>query len=208
MHMMDDSTTLGHFLTFSLWREALKLLNFQIANQENNKHFKTLSMIYYKIMGGAIGDLETEQYFEKKVANNLFYGLEREFAILPFVVPKSGLGLRNYKFLTYPMRALYYAVGLYILKLSEEFLENFFKRRQQRIRSYYGGGIYFKKDELQVTKNNIYFKLYYKKFRNQIRSEASKDIDRKIIIRLDLQDYYDEISISTLLELLSRYIKP
>ena len=204
--MTSNRTSLGYFLTFVLWKEALKLLNFQISSQEKNKHFKTLSMIYYKKLGIAVSDLEPEEYFESKVANNLFYGLEKEFAILPYVVPKSGLGLRNYKFLTYPMRALYYAIGLYFLKLSEEFLNNFFNKRKY-ICSYYGGRIYFDKDELKVTKNNIYFKSYYKSFRNRIRKEVSKDVNRKIIIRLDIQDYYDEISIPTLLEHLDIYIK-
>lgn len=204
--MTADNSTLGHFLTFDLWKEALKLLNFQIACQKDNKHFKTLSMIYYKTLGSAVEELEKEDYFKQKVANNLFYGLEKEFAILPYVIPKPGLGLRKYKFLTYPMRALYYAVGLYLLKLSDEFMENYFRKRQCAIKSYYGGNISSENNELKMK--NIYFKIHYKKFRNQIRKEISSNFSNKVVIKLDIQDYYNEISISTLLELLSRDTKP
>lgn len=115
--MADDISTLGHFLTFSLWKQALKLLNFQIGCQSSNRHFKTLSMIYYQTLIPATKELENEDYFKHKIASNLFYGLEKEFAIHPYVVPKAGLGLRNYNFFTYPMRVLYNAVGLYMLKL-------------------------------------------------------------------------------------------
>jgi hypothetical protein len=88
-------------------------------------------MISYQKLGNDVVQLEAEEYFYKKVACNLFFGLEEEFAIIPYVVPKAGLGLRNYKFLTYPMRAVYYAVGLYLVKLSDEYLKNFYRKRKQ-----------------------------------------------------------------------------
>ena len=96
-----------HFLTYELWREALKLLNFQIDAQKENRYFKTVSMIYYKSLDGYINRLESEEYFKEKISNNLFYGMEDEFAIYSYIIPKSGLGVRNYKFFTYPMRVLY-----------------------------------------------------------------------------------------------------
>ena len=126
--MNNNDKTIGHFLTYELWQDALRLLNAHVEGQESNKHFKTLSMIYYKKLGNSIKQLETDDFFEKYVINNLFYGLESEFAIYPYVMPKSGLGLRNYKFLTYPMRAVYDAIGLYLLKLSDEFLKNYYRQ--------------------------------------------------------------------------------
>jgi len=204
--MADDISTLGHFLTFSLWKQALKLLNFQIGCQSSNRHFKTLSMIHYQTLIPATKELENEDYFKHKIASNLFYGLEKEFAIHPYVVPKAGLGLRNYNFFTYPMRVLYNAVGLYMLKLSEEFLNNFYNTRYQ-LKSYYGGHLYFQGDELQLTKNNVYFKNYYTNFRNRVRRETTGDVKNKIVIRLDMQNYYEVISIPLLMGFLERYIK-
>jgi len=154
-------------------------------------------MIYYKTLGNAVEYLKNKDYFNQKVANNLFYGLEKEFAVFPYIIPKPNLGLRNYKFFTYPMRAVYYAIGLYLLKLSYEFLENYLHRRRD-IKSYYGGRIYFENDELQVTRNNVYYMSYYKDFRNQVIREANNDFDNKVVIKLDIQNYYDEISIPRL----------
>jgi len=156
-------------------------------------------MIYYKKLGSATQQLETHEFFDKYVINNLFYGLENEFAIYPYVMPKAGLGLRNYKFLTYPMRAVYDSIGLYALKLSDEFLKNYY-RKNSNIRSFYGGGIYFENDRLVVTKNNIYFSSYYRSFRNEIRKEINTDGDKRVVVRIDIQNYYDEISIPILLE--------
>ncbi|MBU0493707.1 MAG: hypothetical protein KKA73_29730 [Chloroflexi bacterium] len=203
--MADD--TLGHFLTFSLWQQALKLLNFQTSCQESNRHFKTISMIYYQTLGSTVENLQSEEYFEGKVANNLFYGLEEEFASYPYIVPKAGLGLRRYTFFTYPMLAVYYAVGLYLLKLSEEFINNYYNARQ-RLRSYYGGNLHFLDNELQPTKENIYFKTYYTRFRNHVRRETVGDVNNRIVMKLDIQNYYEEISLPMLLEFLDKYIKP
>ncbi|MBP8000601.1 MAG: AbiA family abortive infection protein [Chloroflexi bacterium] len=197
--MGNGDKNLGYFLTYEIWQDALRLLNAQVEGQESNKHFKTLSMIYYKKLGSSVKQLETIDFFESYVTNNLFYGLESEFAIYSYVIPKSGLGLRNYKFFTYPMRAIYDSIGLYLLKLSDEFLINYY-RKNSNIRSFYGGGIHFENDRLVITKNNIYFSSYYRKFRNEIRKELKADEDNRVIIRIDIQNYYDEISIPILLE--------
>jgi AbiA family abortive infection protein len=197
--MSNGDKDIGHFLTYEIWQDALRLLNAQVEGQDSNRHFKTLSMIYYKKLESSIKRLETLDFFESYVKNNLFYGLESEFAIYPYVVPKSGLGVRNYKFLTYPMRAIYDSIGLYLLKLSDEFLTNYY-RTNSNIRSFYGGGIYFENDKLVVTKNNIYFSSYYRNFRNEIRKEIRHDSDKRVVIRIDIQNYYDEISIPILLE--------
>ena len=197
--MNNDDKNIGHFLTYELWQDALKLINVHVEGQESNKHFKTLSMIYYKKLGSTVQQLESFDYFSNYVKNNFFYGLEKEFAIYPYVMPKSGLGLRNYKFLTYPMRAIYYSVGLYALKLSDEFLNNFY-RNKTNISSNYGGRIYFKNDRLVATKKNIYYASYYRKFRNEVRKEINADGDKRVILRIDIQNYYDEISIPILLD--------
>lgn len=197
----------SHFLSFSLWREALRLLNFQISQKQKNRHYNTLSMFYYEKLGANVSILEDENYYKQKVANSFFYGLEKEFAVLSYIVPKPGLGLRNFKFFTYPMRGLYYVVGLYLLKLSQEFLAEYFATKKH-IKSYYGAKLAFEKDSLQLTPNNTYYQKYYKSFRNQIRKETKDEISNKIIIKLDIENYFDEISIPKLLQLLSENIKP
>jgi len=200
---------LGYFLTYSLWEEALNLLDFQLQLKENNRHFCTLSMFYYERLGKSTKKLKKKRYFNDRIANNLFYGLEKEFAIFSYNTPKSNLGLRKYKFFTYPMRAVYYAVGLYLVQLAQQFIEDY-KSQNREIYSNYGGKLLFDADtgKLQLPYDSVWYKRHYKLFRSKVRREVKGDVEHKIVIRLDIQNYFDEIPVSTLLDLLSEYIKP
>ena len=204
--MEQNATSLGHFLDYKLWGEGLGLLKFQLECKKKNRHFNTLSMFYYERLGSSVDQLSTEEYFKSIVANNLFYGLSREFAAFPYVIPKGGIGLRKYKFMTYPLRTLYYSIGLYLLKLSQEFLTEYVGSIKS-IQSYYGGDIKFEKDSLILTKDNVYFKRYYKKFRSRIRKLVGGQNEHRVIITLDIENYYDSISVTRLLEQITHYAK-
>lgn len=195
----------GHFINEDLWKQALRLLDFQIAQKNRNKHFNTLSMFYYE----RITDLEKVKepfYFNNKVANSLFYGLTSEFNVYDYLIPKPGLGLRNYKFFTYPIRAVYYSVGLYLLKLSQEYLDEY-RPRYSNIKSYYGGSLRFQKDDLVLNPRSIFYRKHYKEFRYNVRNQLLGDLNNKVVIKLDIKDYFDELLIPTLLDLLRRHIK-
>ena len=198
----------GHFLDYSYWRDAVRLLEFQIERRSKDKHrhYNTLSMHYYEKLGDSRKKIRSCEYYKNRIANGLFYGLEKEFFVIPYVIPKSGFGLRNYKFLSYSMRVLYYAVGLYLLRLTQEFITQYIKK-QQRIESRYGGGLYYEGDKLRITKRNTYYMPYYKQFRNQIRKEAKTDRERKVVAKIDIEHYYDNISTTLLTDLLDDGIK-
>jgi AbiA family abortive infection protein len=196
---------LGHFIDEKLWQQAIKLLDFQIAQKARNKHFNTLTMNYYE----RITDLDKVRdpaYFHIKVANNLFYGLSGEFSIHDYLIPKPGLGLRNYKFFSYPLRATYYAIGLYLLKLSQEYLDEY-RPRYPHIKSYYGGQLRLQKDELSLNSKSVFYRKHYKEFRANVRKQLQGDIQNRVVIKLDIKDYFDEISIPTLLDLLRKHVK-
>ena len=135
-----DVPQLGYFLDYKHhWVEALRLLKFQLETKGENKHFNTLEMFYYEKLEEFFEKLESEEYFNTRIVNNLFYGL-REFAAVPYTIPKSNLGLRRYNFMTCPMRVLYYAVGLYLLELSEEYLKDY--KSHEHIHTNYGGNLH------------------------------------------------------------------
>lgn len=202
-----SSSQLGYFLDFSLWQQAKKLLDFQIQQMEKNKHYNTLSMFYYKQIAPLATALETEDYFNQRVASNLFYGLEREFAFYDYVIPKACLGLRSQKFFTYPMRILYYSICLYLLKLSQELLQGYVKSNN-RFQCYYGGDLRFNDESLVIKHETTFYKQNYKKFKGQVRKQANNDIDSKLVIKLDVQNYFDNISVLSLLDKLDRFVKP
>ena len=203
----NSKSQLGYFLQFSFWQDALNLLDFQIEQKQNNRHYNTLSMFYYEKLNTECLKLSAENYFKTKIATSLFYGLKEEFAVFYYVIPKAGLGLRDYKFFTYPMQALYYAIGLYLLKLSQDFLQESYGKTAN-IKSFYGGNLSYKKDELQINKSNTYYRSFHKEFKKEIKNEAVYEVKDKVMIKLDIENYFKEISIPNLLHLIHNFIKP
>lgn len=201
------SVQLNHFIDAVLWKEGLKLLEFQVSQKKKNKHYNTLSMYYYESVASDAGKLNHDSYFQERVASDLFYGLEEEFKIFTYLLPKPGLGLRSYKFFSYPLRALYYTMGIYLVKLTQDFLDEF-KPKYPCIKSYYGGSLRFNGDTLVVNSNSTYYKKNYKMFRNSIRRDILKGTLNKVVLRLDIKDYFDEISIPVLLNHILEKVKP
>lgn len=105
------------------------------------------------------------------------------------------------------MRAVYYAIGLYLLKLSQEFiLETHGKVNS--IEAFYGGNLTYKADKLQVTSKNIYYQSFYNKFKQRIEEETLNESQDKFILKLDIENYFNEILISKLLHFLHISVKP
>lgn len=202
-----NKTQLGYFIDFSLWQNALDLINFQINQKKTNRHFNTLSLFYYENLDVTCLNTPAEDYFNIKISSSLFYGLKKEFSVISYVVPKPGLGLRDYKFFTYPMRVVYYAVGLYLLKLSQEFLVETYKPIKS-INAFYGGNLTYKSEKLQLNSKNIYFRDFHEQYKSIIKEETKSGNQDKVILKLDIENYFNELSISKLLHLLSRFIKP
>ena len=202
----DDAPQLGHFLKHRHWRDALCLLRYQLKRKEKNGHFRTLEMSYYEELKESLKALEDEKYFKARVANNLFYGLTNEFAVIPYTIPKSNLGLRRYKFMTCPMRVLYYAIGIYLLRLSREYLNGY--ECHKRLSAYYGADLKVCKGKLKLEPNSVYFASHYKEFCEEVKKESEKNTECKVVIRLDIENYFDEISIPTLLDFLKERVKP
>ena len=202
MNREKDILGFGHFLEHRHWRQAVTLLEYQLERKKTNRHFNTLEMTYYQKMRKSFNRLKSDKYFITRVVNNLFYGLSREFAVVPYTIPKSNLGLRRYKFMTCPMRVLYYAVGIYLLELSQDYLQENYST-QDRIRAGYGGSLRFNEQGKLIEKPDpIYYKPHYEKFCKEVEKENEKNTERKVVIRLDIQNFFDELSIPILLDLL------
>ena len=196
----------GHFLTFDTWISAKKLLDYQIKDKANYKTYNTLNFHYFDKVKGLTKKVGEKTYFTERVSNNLFYGLEREFFFHRYTVPKTGIGLRNYYFFSYPMQQLMYAIGLYLLRISQQYLTD---KKSVNIKSHYGGDLKFNTDtsELVLNKNTTLYYEHYKKFKKELVDETTNP-DNKVFLRLDIQNYFDNISIAQLLNLLEQNVKP
>src|SRR5262249_27070128 len=153
-------TQLGHFLDFRLWRDAIDLLSFQVAQKASNRHYHTLSMAYYGRLSSPDKQLATPEYYVAYIGSSLFYALTRTFAARQYTVPKSSFRLRRYFFLTYPMRALYYAVCLYLVKLSQDFIENYLYPKPN-VQAFYGGRLLYTNGKLGLNAKSVYYQNQY-----------------------------------------------
>lgn len=74
--------------------------------------------------------------------------------------------------------------------------------------SYYGGFLRFDGADLKLDQRRIYFLDYYKQYKRDMRSQLhGKDVDDRVIIHIDIQNYYDSISIPILLDKIASYCK-
>jgi len=199
---MFNSQQLGYFISKELWEDANKLLLAQLKAKLDNKHFNTMSMFYYDKIDPKDRDIvNTEQYYLDRIATNLFYGLQSEFKDVEYVIPKSALGLRPYHFLSYPLRLIYYAIGLYLVRITRDFRLNFIAN-YKHIHSFWGGNLLFCNNGrlTQPEKDNIYYWEYYDKFRKGVLQQIESNFKTKVILKLDMQNYFEEIKHDVLLE--------
>lgn len=196
----------GHFLTFETWMSAKKLLDYQINDKAHYKTYNTLNFHYFDSIKGLTKKVGEKTYFKERVSNNLFYGLEREFFFHRYTVPKTGIGLRSYYFFSYPMQQMMYAFGLYLLRVSQQFLID---KKSSNIKSHYGGDLKFNTGtgELVLNKNTTLYYSHYHKFKKELVDETANP-ENKVFLRLDIQNYFDNVSIGKLLDLLEQNVKP
>jgi AbiA family abortive infection protein len=198
-----------HFLTYPVWKEAVRLLTAQIESKKKpNRHYYNLSFFYFEKIEPELAKIEREQFFQEKVASNLFYGLENEFFLYPMTIPKAGIGLRKYLFFSVPMKVMYYAVGTYIVRLSQQLLHDL-RNDNDLKHSYYGGNLFFDKEQLVLKPENLYYKNHYEAFQKKLQEEKNGEkVKDKVIIQLDIQNYFENILIEVLLNNLEEYCKP
>jgi len=196
----------GYFLPYELWSSAKKLLDYQVNDKSKYKTYNTLNFYYFDKVKALTKSVGEKTYYKERVSNNLFYALEREFYFHKYTVPKTGIGLRNYFFFSYPMQQLMYAFGLYLLRTTQQFLVD---KKSNKIKSFYGGDLKFDEGtkELVLNKDTTLYYKHYQSFKKELIN-ATKDPNEKVFLRLDIQNYFDNISIAKLLDLIGASVKP
>jgi hypothetical protein len=127
-----------------------------------------------------------------------------------YTVPKVNLGLRKYKFLSYPLRIVYYAIGIYLVELAQSFLVGYYLKYGKRIYSKYGGQLRIneKSNELILSYDSVWYKPHYRSFKKKVLNTIEINSDRQVALHLDIQNYYDDLDVNILSNLLSNFIEP
>jgi len=193
--------SVSHFLEYRHWEEAVKLLNKQIELMEEGKeHFNTLSMRYYSSRDYA--HIYEEEYFKRFIESELFYALSKRYRSYDYPKPKNdGVRIRRYKFLTYRLRVLHYAIGIYLMEVTKDFRKEYYGSIG-RLKGKYGGDLSIGKDGRlnSIRRKNIYFWEHYKEFASEARNLIETNSVKRSILRFDISNYYDNISIDRLLK--------
>ena len=82
------------------------------------------------------------------------------------------------------------------------------KRKHQLLGSIFLFKTGSKDNELNLEYDSIFYKKHYTEFRKRLRQEIRSDPERKVVIYLDIENYFDELSIPELLNLLEKRVKP
>jgi AbiA family abortive infection protein len=204
--------TLGYFINHDIWMAAKQLLDYQINDKEKHKIYNKLNFKYFEDIKKKTKITSKKSFFDERVANNLFYALKREFFFHRFTIPKTGIGLRNYVFFSYSMKLVAYSIGLYLLKVTWQYIQgkkNSEKNQEKsKIKSFYGGDLKFKADsyELILNSETTIYTEHYNDFKKELMKEEENP-GNKTIIKLDIQDFFDNISIRKLLGLINDRVK-
>jgi hypothetical protein len=108
------------------------------------------------------------------------------------------------------MRTVYYAIGLYLIQLSQQFLYEYYLKYAKHVFSKYGGNLRFndKTKQLILSYESVWYKPHYQDFRKKVLNSVEIKPDRQLMLHLDIQNFYDDIDMSTLLNLLAEYVDP
>ena len=197
--------SLGYFLTHKMWLKSLDLIELQVSQINQNRHYNKLSTFSYRNKStDSRNALRDEKYFKSRIGNNLFYGLEKEFRCIPYLLPKFGGSRRNTKYLSYPLLAVHNAIGVYLLELTYAF-----RKQCAEKSSWYGADLdrFYEVKKAGKRKGALFYMPYYKRYQTAIHAQQRlQGYEHRAAIYFDIKDFFDELPVSILLELMEAYL--
>lgn len=188
-----------------MWAQALDLIEFQVSQINKNRHYNKLSTFSYRNKSQRSRQvLQTADYFESHVANNLFYGLEKEFRSIPYLLPKAGGSRRNTKYISYPLLTVHNAIGIYLLELTKLFREH-----SKEKYSWYGADLdnFFASTKPYKRAQALFYMPFYKRYQTILHTQQRiSGHEHRAAIYFDIKDFFDELPVSILLELIDNYL--
>lgn len=176
-------------------KNKLYLLNFDFFNKLYDRKF-------------LLSDENVKIYYNAKIKNNLFYSLRKDYFIYKYNIPKWLFWLRKYTFFSYELYLLYYSLWLYINDLAKVKIEykNLLIENLKLNKSYYKTyswtTINYNKWKITTWYDVYKYNNHYNEFYKNIKKYSKFEWKNKIIIKLDLQNFFDDIDIKILLDFL------
>jgi len=149
-----------------------------------------------------------KKYFNTKIKNNIFYSISDDFYLYNYPVPKGIFWVRNYTFFSYELYLVYYSLWVYFFHLSSKLIEykNLLTKSLNENNSFYltysGTKIWYIWDKINTNKPVFKYHEHYNDFYKNIKKYSNCKIKNKIIIKLDLQNFFDDIDLEIFLNFL------
>lgn len=189
--------------SYDEWKDAYEILEAQINLMNKNKHFNTLNLQYFSSLDSNYKEyVKSKDFFEKYINNSLFYGLEDVVFNDIYYMPKNRFAYRKMSYNSLVVRLISNAIGLYLFKVSEKFVNEFINNKESHISSRYGGKILYNKNGISIKQENLYYKQQYKEFSNELLNCINAKENKRIVLKLDIQDFYDNIKVNEFLKIL------
>lgn len=204
--MNDDNQGL---FPYFCWKDAYKLIEAEINLIDKNKHFNTLNLQYFKSLNNNYrNSIMTKDYYNKYIKNYLFYGLEDEVFNKIYYLPKNNYSFRKMSFNSYVIRMIHNAIGIFLFHVSNDFVKENILPENSKIKSFYGGLInYDDSNNIILHSDNLYYKKQYKEFCKLLLTYCKDITDKRIVFKLDIQNFFDSINVKNFLYTLKKYIK-
>jgi AbiA family abortive infection protein len=194
------------FITYEDRKNAHKMIELQISHYEdirfNDFVFYGFSKITKKTRNKY---LNKKELFNKKINNFAFYGLNKEFFFDTFITPKWITWTRKQTYLSYPLLLIYYAVWLYIHRITDQLQKD---HTLEGFESFYWANIRNALKNDFKNKKYVLYRNIYKDFVTKTQNKIKEYADSKgVVIKLDTQNFFENIDMSILLTLMKNQCK-
>lgn len=189
----------NYFLNYNCWLNGIKILEQQLKDKaEGKKYCRTLQLEKLeRLEKNCLTVIKSKKFYERFVSNSLFYGIEKYFYLYDYPKPKTYLEIRTFTIFSFAMLSIHNMIAFYLLSITNEYVDGV-KKSDKKINSYYGGNLKIDKNNLNINTYDLYYFNYYKKFKEKIKLKCEKK-ERRMILKIDLKNYYSCISVEKLL---------
>lgn len=196
---------------------SLSLLKKQTEKDQTASQFSSISLDYLKKNKESLFPVLEQNttlkdiFFKCFILNDSFYAFPEYFYVKKYLIPKGVFGFRELTFMSPAMLLLYNSYGLYIARRAKkcrEFIKKYslaLRSRHCSYASFSGANICFEKDMISIKKDTLSYIHEYKKFIKCIKEASNPQNGKKIIIKLDVEKYYENFEIKRLLTYLNRF---
>ncbi len=202
------------WLEYQDWLNAISLMDYQFTRKNDekhpNRHFNTPSLYIIESEWETVKEsLKEENYFQSFIKTGYILSNEKKAYSTLYPGKKSFGKYRNSSFLSLHLRLFYYVVGLHLCRSLPLPLQTI------HFTSLYGGNLTFdEKGKLNLKPESVYYKNHYRSFFDSCiklveATQASEvEINKSLpevkqgyarcVIKLDLENFYDQISLTEL----------